>query len=253
MSDVPPEAAPLFRVEPGRFVAERDGLVKELRAAGHDELAAQVKALRKPTAATWALNQLSVRDAEGVEALFETGRQLRAAQQAALSGGRGDDLVTASAARREAVASLTRVALSAMEEAGQRGAPQADAIASALEAASIDNAIGARLASGTLETVPTAGGDLGFGEAPVFAAVPGGRTEAAGRSRADTARLRRERDAARKTAENKRAAADRLASQLADLESRLEQLNAEHAAAESAALEAETQAERAARRLDDES
>jgi hypothetical protein len=250
MSEIPSEAAALFQVEPDRFVAERDAVVKRLRGEGRDELARQVKALRKPTAVTWALNQLATREASGVERLFEAGRDLRAAQQAALSGGRGDDLVTAAASRRAAVAALTRVAVAALDDAGHRGATQSDTIATALEAASTDPAIGARLASGTLEKIPTAPADLGFGDAPAFAAVAGGRTEPAERTpRGDAARLRRERDAARKTAQTKRAAADRLAHQLDDLRERLGRLTDEHAAAESAALEAETEAERAARRL----
>src|ERR1043165_6740048 len=91
----PAEAAPLFRVEPDRFVAERDDLVKRLRAEGRDGDAASVKALRKPTAVVWALNQLTARDREGLDALFEAGQRLRAAQQGALAGGRGDELVAA--------------------------------------------------------------------------------------------------------------------------------------------------------------
>ena len=249
----PAEAADLFRADPERFVAERDDLVKRLRAEGRDEDAASVKALRKPTAVVWALNQLAARDRDGLDALFETGRRLRAAQQAALAGGRGDELIDASAGRRGAVSRLTAVAVAALDERGNRGATQADAIASALDAASTDPAIGARLTSGTLQQTPSAPADLGFGDMPAIAPVPGGAGDSADEpSHADLARLRRERDAANKTSSTKRATADRLAAQIADLTERLERATAERAAAESAALEAELEAERAARLVDDE-
>jgi hypothetical protein len=253
MSDPPAEAAALFRVEPSTFVAERDALVQQLKAEERAEDAATVKALRKPTAVVWALNQLASRAPADLASLFDAGRALRAAQQAALTGKSGNDLVEAAAARRAAVTQLTASAIAVLDDAGHRGAAQADAIASALEVASIDPSAGAHLAAGTLQGMPAATGDLGFGDVPVIATVPGGtEAPAHGAPRADAARLRRERDAARKTASTRRATADRLASQVDDLSTRLEQLKTEHAAAESAALEAELDAERASRRVDDE-
>ena len=253
VSDTPAEAADLFRVAPERFIVERDALVKQLRADGRDEDATAVKALRRPTAVVWALNQLASRDPDGLTGLFDAGRGLRAAQQAALTGKGGDELVGAAAARRAAVTQLTTSAVGILDEAGQRGANQADAIASALEAASTDPAAGADLAAGTLQKLPATTGDLGFGDVPTIATVPGGGDpQPQDAPRADLPRLRRERDAARKTATTRRSTADRLATQLSDLTERLERLRAEHADAESAALEAELDAERAARRLDEE-
>ncbi len=253
VSDTPAEAADLFRVAPERFIVERDGLVKQLRADGRDEDAAVVKALRKPTAVVWALNQLASRDPDGLTGLFDAGRALRAAQQAALTGKGGDELVGAAAARRAAVTQLTTSAVAILDEAGQRGANQADSIASALEAASTDPAAGADLAAGALQKLPATTGDLGFGDIPAIATVPGGgEPQPEDTPRADLPRLRRERVAARKTAITRRSTADRLATQLSDLTARLERLRAEHADAESAALEAELDAERAARRLDEE-
>lgn len=253
MSELPTEAVALFRVEPIRFITERDALVKRLRADGRDPDAAAVKALRKPTAVVWALNQLASREPEALAALFEAGRELRAAQQAALAGKGGDELVGAAAARRAAVTQVTAATTAILEGAGHRGATQADAVASALEFASTDPAAGSALGAGTSEKVPTASGDLGFGDVPTIATVPGSggkRSDTA--ARADMARLRRVRDAAHKTARTRRAAADRLAKQMGDLAERLDQLRSEHATAESGALEAELEAERATRRVDDE-
>lgn len=248
--DLPDEAAELFRVTPEGFIAERDAVVQRLRAEGRDEDATAVKALRKPTTLVWALNQLTAREPDALAALFEAGRDLRAAQQAALAGkpSGAEALLVTTAARRDAVARARDAAVAILDEAGHRGPGQADAIASALEAASTDTAAGAALASGTLVKAPSAAG-LGFGELPTMTAVPGGGGKA--RPAPDTARRRREREAARTRARNRRAAADRLARQLADARERVTGLERDHAAAEAEALAAETEAERAEREPDD--
>jgi hypothetical protein len=254
MGTVPEVAITLFRTPPDRFIAERDVLVKELRAQGRDDDAATVKALRKPTATVWALNQLAAREANALAELFETGRSLRAAQSDAIAGSSSAALVEAGGRRRAAVGRLTTATVTILEEGGHRGAAQSDAIAQALEAASVDPALGAELAAGTLEKLPAAGGDMGFGGAPAMTALTGGAADAAptgGPTRAEAARLRRERDAARATAERRRTAADRLARQIAEQRDALERLSAQHAEAESAALEAELDAERAAHAADD--
>ncbi len=254
MGTVPEVALALFRTPPDRFIAARDALVKELRAQGRDADATVVRALRKPTATVWALNQLAERDAEALAALFEAGRALRAAQSEAIAGSSSSALVEAGGERRAAVGRLTTSTVGILDEGGHRGAAQSDAIAQALEAASVDPDVGAELAAGTLEKLPAASGDMGFGGLPAMTALTGGGgdgTTATGPSRAETARLRRERDAARTAAERRRAAADRLARQITEQHDALERLNAEHAEAESAALEAELDAERAARAADD--
>jgi len=253
MAEIPDDARGLFRVPPDRFVAQRDALVKQLGVDGRNADAVAVKALRKPTASVWALNQLSDREPEALAALFEAGRALRAAHQEALAGG-SVDLVAAATTRREAVDRLTTATVASMREAGQQGDHQAAQIATALATASTDPAVGALLAAGTLERMPTTSSDMGFGDLPAMSAVPGGGTAEipeSGPSRAEIAHIRRERDAARKTAAKRRATADRLASQLNELSAKLEQLRTEHAEAESAALESELEAERAAKRADD--
>jgi hypothetical protein len=255
MGTLPEAAIALFRTPPDRFIAERDALVKELRGAGRDDDAAAVKALRKPTATVWALNQLAAREPDGLADLFETGRALRAAQSEAIAGSSSSTLVEAGAARRAAVGRLAAATVAILDEAGHRGGAQADAIAQALEAASVDADAGAELSAGTLEKLPAAGGDMGFGGVPAMTALTGGGGETAGEpsgpSRAEASRLRRERDAARTNAERRRATADRLARQIDEQEAALERLRTEHAEAESTALEAEMEAERAARAADD--
>src|SRR4051812_50101125 len=98
MGTLPEAAISLFRVPPDRFVAERDALVKELRSVDRDDDAAAVKALRKPTATVWALNQLADRDPDALTALFDSGRALRAAQSEAIAGDTSGALVEAGSA-----------------------------------------------------------------------------------------------------------------------------------------------------------
>ena len=175
--DLPDEAAELFRVPPEDFIVERDALVQRLRAEGRDEDATAVKALRKPTTVVWALNQLATREPDALAAVFEAGRNLQAAQQAALAGkpSGAEDLRIAGSARRDAVARARDAAVAILDASGHRGAGQADTIAVALETASTDTAAGAALASGTLAKAPSSAAGLGFGELPTMTALPGGR------------------------------------------------------------------------------
>src|SRR4051812_50173322 len=127
MGTLPEAAISLFRVPPDRFVAERDALVKELRSVDRDDDAAAVKALRKPTATVWALNQLADRDPDALSALFDTGRALRAAQSEAIAGGTSGALVEAGAAPRPAGVRLTTAPGAGLLEGGDPCAPQEDA------------------------------------------------------------------------------------------------------------------------------
>ncbi|MFL6185898.1 MAG: hypothetical protein ACJ745_13955, partial [Actinomycetes bacterium] len=51
--------AGLYRLPPGEFVAARDQLARQLRAAGGREAARRVAALRRPSISAWAANQLA--------------------------------------------------------------------------------------------------------------------------------------------------------------------------------------------------
>jgi len=52
----------LYGLPLDEFTPRRDELVKELRGAGKRDEAAWVKALRKPSATAWLVNQLARRD-----------------------------------------------------------------------------------------------------------------------------------------------------------------------------------------------
>jgi hypothetical protein len=77
----------LYSLTPGEFTRARDERAKELRAEGDREAANAVKALRKPTVAAWALNQLARTGRKDLDRLLAAGEELRAAQEELLAGG----------------------------------------------------------------------------------------------------------------------------------------------------------------------
>ena len=270
VTDLPEEAAALFREDPERFVTARDALVADLRSKDRPQEAAAVKGLRRPTAVVWALNQLS-RDPSAVRELLDAGAELRAAQQATLSstGTGADRLRAATSAQRTSVSRLTQVAGDLLEAAG-RGV-KADEITSALEAASVNEEIGLGLSTGRLERPPSP--VSGFGDVFGLTAVAGGRTEdragdavpdrAAARPRAssgstdaeldeadsEVARLRRDRDAATRRAQTAGATAERLEVRADGMRERLAAAEAEHAEADARARGADLEVARAEREL----
>jgi hypothetical protein len=72
-------AEELYAVLPAVFIATRDTRAKEARADGDEELYAQIKALRRPSAAAWLVNVLA-RSEEGFEQFSDLSRRLRDAQ-----------------------------------------------------------------------------------------------------------------------------------------------------------------------------
>src|SRR5690242_10203332 len=80
------ERTALYALAPGEFTAARDARARELRAAGERELADAVRGLSRPSVPAWAVNLLARREPEALGELLATGDELRAAQQALLSG-----------------------------------------------------------------------------------------------------------------------------------------------------------------------
>jgi len=247
----------LYREPPEGFIAARDALVKQLKEAGRAEDAAEAKALRKPSVPAWAADQLADRDPDGIGELLDAGAEVRASQQAALSSGASAErLREATATRRRIVTRLVREASDALREQGRSPDHHVDDIRSTLEAASVDAEAGARLRAGTLyRAIQEAGG---FGDAFGLELVPdAGKTspkrghERAGAhpSEFNLGRLRRDAASAVRKARQARETADRLAGQLDSMNARLAELATKHAGAESAALQAELEAARAAETL----
>jgi hypothetical protein len=132
------------------FTAARDALAKDLKAAGRKDEAAEVKALRKPTVAAWALNRAARDHPEAVAALRAAGADLRDAQSEALSG----DAARLRAAGRAVGDEVDRVAALAADALRAAGRPasaaQQEKIVATLRTAAVDDDAGDVLARGVL-------------------------------------------------------------------------------------------------------
>jgi len=219
------EVDKLYGLSPEEFTAARDRLAKELKAAGDQSGATAVKALRRPTVAAWAVNQVVRRDPKGADALLEVGDELRKAQRRALSGvSGGGGLREATDRRRKAVRNLLKGAEAILHEAGRSSAGAVEAVQATLDAASTDETAGRLVREGRLakELPPPSG----FGDVEGLALVPTPQPEpaprpaertkakrkqakAGGQDAARLTELRAERDDARTEARARQGEAER--------------------------------------------
>ena len=101
------ETQKLYGLPLSEFTAARNARAKALKQ--HDPgLADAVAALPKPTVAAGALNELVNEDPSEVRALVQSGKRLRAAQEAAVSGKKGGGLNEAIAEHRTALDRVQR-------------------------------------------------------------------------------------------------------------------------------------------------
>ncbi|HJR18315.1 MAG TPA: hypothetical protein VJ922_01220 [Actinomycetota bacterium] len=113
-----PEVDLLYSLPLDEFTEARDALAARLRTAGDAAEAARIKAMRKPTAPAWAVNQLARRYTKQVEVLIAASDRLRRAQQDLLEGASATDLWEATLAEREAVGELMKAAEWILKESG---------------------------------------------------------------------------------------------------------------------------------------
>ena len=85
------ETQKLYGLPLSQFTAARNARAKTLRKSD-PELATAVAALPKPSVSAGALNELVQEDPSEVRALVQSGKRLRQAQEAAVSGKKGADL-----------------------------------------------------------------------------------------------------------------------------------------------------------------
>jgi hypothetical protein len=143
----------LYGVALDRFVPERTELAKALRKEGRREDAAAVAALRKPSVAAWAVNQLIRTQGRSVKDLFGAGDALRRAHEQAASG-RGDAqaLRTATQDERTAVDTLMGAARGLLTSDGHELSPTViDRVAETLRAAALDPDARSQVSEGRLE------------------------------------------------------------------------------------------------------
>jgi hypothetical protein len=240
----PDEIQELYARPPEEFTEARNALAADLKERGEAEAAAQVRKLRRPTVAAWAVNQLARQHGPDLKKLIEAGDALREAQRNLSKQGRAE-LTEASRRRREIVDRLVQAAEDILQEAG-RGAARAtlDQVADSLLATAVDEEARERVGRGVLEKElpPPAGfGEIGGLEA---AREPGAKAETPPEqpSAKDRAREREERRARERAAERAEEA------EAAETEAR--RLEQEADRAERAAATARRQAERARERAE---
>jgi len=144
----------LYREHPEGFVAARDQLAKEVRAAGDREEADRIKKLRRPSVAAWLLNRTALSSPKPLEEFAEASRQLEEAQTRALEG--DDDAVTdwraAADREREANAAVVEAAAGLARDADHPVKERALELAGAtLQAAAGDAELRDRVMRGRLE------------------------------------------------------------------------------------------------------
>jgi hypothetical protein len=225
------------------FIGARDTLAKRLKDAGDADAAAGVKKLRKPSVVAWAVNAAAREHPKDVEGLLEAGQDLRRAQRKTLSVAGTAELRAATELRRALIQRLADAAVAAI---GDRGATHRDAIEGTLTAASVDDELGRRLSSATLdrEARPAAG----FGALEGFEVLTGGAASE------DDDEEPAESPGARRDADRQKAREARVAERRAETAERAAERAAEHAAklkeqaatATAAAREAESEARRLA-------
>ncbi|MGZ6545414.1 MAG: hypothetical protein ACXVEI_08895 [Actinomycetota bacterium] len=257
----------LYRGAPEGFIAARDALAKRLRDEGRDGDAAEVKKLRRPTVAAWALDRLADVESDAIGELLNAGAELARAQRATLSGRDPQALRDATTTRRELIVRLTEMAAEVLRDADRSPDVHLEGIRGTLEAASVDETVADRLRAGTLDRTvqPSAGfGDLtglqlvsrrdDEPEAVRKPAAPrsrGGDDEDRARQlEAEVRRLRRDRDAAERKAAAAEDARARLAEQVASMQARLDVAREKLRMAESSATEQRMNAKRVAKAFD---
>ncbi|MCR1781658.1 hypothetical protein KVF89_03850 [Nocardioides carbamazepini] len=144
MADLLEIADELYALPLAEFTPARDARVKELKGT---PLAAQVKALRKPSTAAWVVNLLVRREAAQIDQVLSVGAALREAQEAMSAG----ELRALTRQRRQVTAAVTTQARRIAAEEGLRVTEAvAEQVEAALTAAMVDAECGRAVRSGLL-------------------------------------------------------------------------------------------------------
>ena len=144
----------LYALALADFTPARDARVKELKAEDKD-LAAQVKALKKPSLAAWVVNLLVRHETGQVEQVLAVGEALRQAQQDMS----GEELRALTRQRRQLTAAVTTRARGlAREHEVKVTGTVSDQVEATLTAAMIDPGCARAVRSGQLVTALAATG-----------------------------------------------------------------------------------------------
>ena len=117
-----PDIDSLFKLSPTGFTAARNALAAKLKKAGKAEDAERVKALPKPPASAWAVNQVFWRHRKAFDRLMDAGERFKKTQAAQLAGKSGD-IRGPFEARREALSEVSKLAAALLESGGYNASP----------------------------------------------------------------------------------------------------------------------------------
>jgi hypothetical protein len=219
----------LYGLSPEDFTAARNANAKQARADKDRALADRITALRKPTTAAWATNQLVRVHGDEVNLLLDLGRELREV----MADIEGDDLRKLTKQRYQLVSALVQQARSLAQSRGRRLTDDAaQAVRTTLEATLSDESSAEAVAAGRL----TDGLEVsGFSTAGFSGPGPGTRGQGEGRPAVPRSTTSTDNPVADLDAERQRRAVD--------------QAERDVAAAEKAAQRARIAGERARQRL----
>ena len=193
------DADDLYGLALDQFVPERSALARALRRQDRREEADRIAALRKPSVAAWAVNQLVRTQSQALAELLAAGDELREAHRQVIAGhGDGGMLGAAARRQREAVDALVSAARGLLTSEGHElSAATIERITDTLQAAALDPDARAMVREGRLQRELR---HVGLGEAEFAYAKPTRRrtdqgaarkaarvAEAAARRRADRA------------------------------------------------------------------
>ncbi|HEY3408777.1 MAG TPA: hypothetical protein VGK53_11460 [Propionicimonas sp.] len=159
-------SAELYGGMPADFVTRRDELAKQARGDGDRELAAAIKALRRPTVGAWYLNVAAAAGLTSLRELLDLGRELRETQAA------GDfaALRELAARRGPLVARVLRDLTAHLAQVGVTVTGNGlDEVRTTLGAALADPAVDQLVRSGRVDRPLSYGG---FGEVDMAVPVP---------------------------------------------------------------------------------
>jgi hypothetical protein len=230
---IPEVADQLFATPLGDFVKARDRLARELEAMGSDEEVRAVRALKKPTAPVWAINQAARLHPEKVQRLLDSYRKMQNPKSAA-------EFREASSERHRAVRSLLDATAEILDGEGHSASGSvAERVTRTLLAAATDEQAQLALSRGHLER-ELEPSDFAFGMPPPPPAPGDAKPER------DDLELRR----ARRRAEEIAAQAEALAATARELEQAATDAELELESAMRAADRARKEADRGRRNAD---
>ena len=139
----------LYALPLEEFTSERDELAKRVRKDGDRDAAAAVKALKKPSIAAWAVNQVQRDSPDDVRKLIDVTEELHRVYQGLSSVGARERLQEAADMQRDLIRSLVRCAAQLLEADGHSASEATlGKVADTLRAAALDEDLREQLAQG---------------------------------------------------------------------------------------------------------